>query len=146
MFFYAIPLGLALYFPSLVVLEKPDVLGMPEWMCWLALPMSLTFLGLASWIWRVGVNKYQDNDEHDLPTLKINQESEDEQVAFVRKTKARRDKDKLGSALRRIAEDAKADRNVLPAVLEAVKTYASVGEICDVFREVYGVYRDPANF
>jgi methylmalonyl-CoA mutase, N-terminal domain len=94
----------------------------------------------------VGVNKYVDDEVTELPLLKIDQDKEDEQVAFVKKTKAKRNKDKVASSLRRIAEDAKADKNVLPAVLEAVKSYASVGEICDVFREVYGVYRDPATF
>ena len=60
--------------------------------------------------------------------------------------KAKRKKDQVAVSLRRIAEDAKADRNLMPAILEAVKSYASVGEICDVFREVYGIYRDPANY
>lgn len=59
LFFYGIPLGLALYFPNLVVLDKPDVLGMPEWMPWLTVPVSLAFLGLAVKFWCVGVNKYQ---------------------------------------------------------------------------------------
>ncbi|MGZ3737583.1 MAG: methylmalonyl-CoA mutase family protein, partial [Bdellovibrionota bacterium] len=94
----------------------------------------------------VGVNKYADEDEHDLPILKIDQASEDGQVSFVKKTKNKRDKDKLGAALRKVKDDAKADRNLFPSILEAVKAYASVGEICDVFREVYGIYRDPANY
>jgi methylmalonyl-CoA mutase N-terminal domain/subunit len=87
-----------------------------------------------------------EEEDHDIPTLKIGQDKEDEQVAFVKKVKAKRNKDKLGSALRRIRDDAKADKNLMPAIIEAVKAYASVGEICDVFREVYGVYRDPANY
>jgi methylmalonyl-CoA mutase N-terminal domain/subunit len=94
----------------------------------------------------VGVNKYTDDEETDIPILKIDQDKEDEQIAFVRKTKAKRKKDQVAVSLRRIAEDAKADRNLMPAILEAVKSYASVGEICDVFREVYGIYRDPANY
>lgn len=94
----------------------------------------------------VGVNKFTDDDEHDLPTLKIGQDKEDEQIAYVKKVKAKRNKDKLASALRRVREDAKADKNLMPSIVEAVKVYASVGEICDIFREVYGVYRDPANF
>jgi methylmalonyl-CoA mutase N-terminal domain/subunit len=94
----------------------------------------------------VGVNKYTDDDEHDLPILKIEQDKEDAQIAFVKKVKAKRNKDAVGSSLARIRDDAKANKNLLPAILAAVKEYASVGEICDVFREVYGVYRDPANF
>jgi methylmalonyl-CoA mutase N-terminal domain/subunit len=94
----------------------------------------------------VGVNKFTDDDEHDIPTLKIEQESEDEQIRFVKKVKAKRNKDKLGAALRQVKEDAKANKNLMPSILEAVKCYASVSEICDIFREVYGIYRDPANF
>jgi methylmalonyl-CoA mutase, N-terminal domain len=95
----------------------------------------------------VGVNKYVDeDDDQDIPTLKIGQDKEDEQIAFVKKVKARRNKDALGTALRRVREDAVAGKNLMPSILEAVKAYASVGEICDVFRDVYGVYRDPANF
>ncbi len=95
----------------------------------------------------VGVNKFTDNDEDpEIPTLKIEQDKEDAQLASVKKIKAKRNKDALGSALNQIRLDAKADKNLMPSVLAAVKEYASVGEICDVFREVYGVYRDPANF
>jgi methylmalonyl-CoA mutase N-terminal domain/subunit len=94
----------------------------------------------------VGVNKFTDEDETDIPLLKIEQAKEDEQISFVKKTKQKRDKDKLAVALRRVKEDAKANKNLMPSILEAVKAYASVGEICDIFREVYGVYRDPATY
>ncbi|MGE3260394.1 MAG: methylmalonyl-CoA mutase [Bacteriovoracia bacterium] len=94
----------------------------------------------------VGVNKYTDEDDHDIPTLKIEQEKEDEQIAFVKKVKGKRNKDKLAAALKKVREDAKANKNLMPSILEAVKAYASVSEICDIFREVYGIYRDPANF
>lgn len=95
----------------------------------------------------VGVNKFVDDEEdHDIPTLKIGQDKEDEQIAFVKKVKAKRNKDKVGACLARIKADAKANKNLMPSIVEAVKAYVSVGEICDVFREVYGVYRDPANF
>lgn len=95
----------------------------------------------------VGVNKYLDDDiPHDIPTLKIEQDKEDAQIAFVKKTKKKRNNDRLGAALAKVKADAKADKNLFPAILAAVKEYASVGEICDIFREVYGVYRDPANF
>lgn len=94
----------------------------------------------------VGVNKFVDADDTEIPLLKIDQEKEDEQISFVKKTKQKRNKDKLAQAFRKIAADAKADKNLMPSILEAVKCYASVGEICDVFREVYGVYKDPATY
>jgi methylmalonyl-CoA mutase, N-terminal domain len=94
----------------------------------------------------VGVNKFTDDDETDIPILKIEQDKEDEQIAFVKKVKAKRNKAKVAKALTQIRDDAKAGKNLMPSILVAVKEYASVGEISDVFREVYGVYRDPANF
>jgi methylmalonyl-CoA mutase, N-terminal domain len=95
----------------------------------------------------VGVNKFVDEEEdHQIPTLKIHQDSEDAQVRFVKRTKSKRNKDKLGAALRKVKDDAKAGKNLMPSILAAVKEYASVGEISDVFRDVYGVYRDPASF
>lgn len=94
----------------------------------------------------VGVNKFVDDDDDEIPTLKIDQASEDGQIASVKKVKAKRNKDALGAALRKIKDDAKAGKNLMPSILAAVKEYASVGEISDVFREVYGVYKDPANF
>ncbi len=94
----------------------------------------------------VGVNKFVDGEDTPIPILKIDQASEDGQVASVKKVKKSRDKAKLAAAMSRLKKDCQEDRNIFPAVLDAVKCYASVGEISDVFREVWGVYRDPANF
>jgi len=94
----------------------------------------------------VGVNKYIDDEDQEIPVLKIEQAKEDSQIAFVKKTKNKRNKDQLGAALNKVRQDAKNNKNLMPSIVEAVKSYASVGEVCDIFREVYGVYRDPANF
>lgn len=94
----------------------------------------------------VGVNIHTDDDDPEIPTLKIHQEKEDEQIKFVKKIKKKRDAKKLAAALDAVRADAKAGKNLMPSILTAVKAYASVGEICNIFREVYGVYRDPANF
>lgn len=94
----------------------------------------------------VGVNKFVDGEESDIPILKIDQASEDAQVAFVKKTKKNRNAGAVKKALEQLRVDCKSGKNIMPAVLGAVKVYASVGEICDVFREVFGVYRDPASF
>ncbi len=94
----------------------------------------------------VGVNKYVDDEETDIPILKIDQKKEDAQISFVKKTKKNRDKAKVAAALKKLKKDCEAGVNVFPAVLEAVKAYAGIGEISDVFREVWGIYRDPANF
>jgi methylmalonyl-CoA mutase N-terminal domain/subunit len=58
----------------------------------------------------------------------------------------RRDPAKYHETMERLRTAAKGKENLMPFVLEAIKAYATVGEICDVFREVYGIYHDPGFF
>ncbi|MCO5142908.1 MAG: methylmalonyl-CoA mutase family protein [Oligoflexia bacterium] len=94
----------------------------------------------------VGVNKHIDDEEQDIPLLKIEQDKEDQQIRFIKKIKSKRSPEKVEKSLARIRKDAIDGKNLLPSIIDAVKDYVSVGEISDVFREVYGVYRDPANY
>jgi methylmalonyl-CoA mutase, N-terminal domain len=92
----------------------------------------------------VGVNKYQMPEERSLPILKIEAEVERSQVERVRAWKNERSRDSVESALRAVRDACTNGRNVMPPILEAVKVGATVGEVSDVFREAFGVYRDPA--
>ena len=94
----------------------------------------------------VGVNKYSDHGKDKIPTLVIDHKQEGQQIASVKRLKANRNRDKLGKALNKVRADCKSGVNVLPGLVEAVKQYATLGEICDIFREEFGIYRDPANF
>jgi methylmalonyl-CoA mutase N-terminal domain/subunit len=94
----------------------------------------------------VGVNAYQATEEKKIETLKIDPLVEQSQNERLRKVKAERDQGAVEKALNKIAKAAKADENTMPAVFEAVKTYATVGEICDVYKDVYGEYDEPAIF
>ena len=90
----------------------------------------------------VGVNRYTEEKENPIPILRIDPEIERAQVERLRKLRARRDAAPVTAALRQIEETARSDRNLMPAILDAVKTYATVGEISDALRKVFGEYQE----
>jgi methylmalonyl-CoA mutase N-terminal domain/subunit len=91
----------------------------------------------------VGVNKYTVPEELPIPTLKINPALEEKQVQRVRKMKQQRNSAQLKEALRRVAEACRSGENLMEPICEAVRREATVGEISDVFRAEFGVYKDP---
>ena len=90
----------------------------------------------------VGVNKFRD-EETSTPSLqRIDPDGERQQVARVRRVRAERDAAAWDAALRRLEECARGEENLMPAMIEAVKAYATVGEICDRLRGVWGEHRE----
>jgi methylmalonyl-CoA mutase N-terminal domain/subunit len=87
----------------------------------------------------VGVNEYV-MDEEPFPILYIDQTVGDEQVARVDALKGRRDAAKVQAALRHLAEAARGTENVMYPILECTRAYATLGEMCDALREVWGEY------
>jgi methylmalonyl-CoA mutase N-terminal domain/subunit len=94
----------------------------------------------------VGVNKYVRGTEPPIELLKIDPEVEKRQMQRLKKIKQERDNVKVADRLGRLKDAAKKDENLMPYIIDAVREYASLQEICDVFRDVYGVFRDPAMF
>ena len=94
----------------------------------------------------VGVNKYEQDEQPDIPTLRVDESIQKEQVESLAKVKAERDDTAVSEALAAIAEDCRTDRNVMPSIIEAAKAYCSEQEICDVFRDVYGQHQDRPEF
>ncbi len=92
----------------------------------------------------VGVNKYQMNEGPPLELLRIGNEIERKQVQRIRERKAARDAAAVQSALATVRRAASEATNLMPPIIAAVKHEVTVGEISDVFRDVFGVYRDPA--
>jgi len=92
----------------------------------------------------VGVNKYVVGDEPPLEVLRIDPEVERRQVERVRERKRARDGAVVRRRLAAVRDAAASGANVMPPVIDAVKAGCTVGEISDLFREVFGVYRDPA--
>jgi methylmalonyl-CoA mutase N-terminal domain/subunit len=89
------------------------------------------------------VNKFQINEDlKQKEVLKVDPELERKQKERVKKLKERRDNEKVKKILNKIKEVAQTDENLFPYVLEAVKSYATVGEISNALREVFGEYTE----
>jgi len=94
----------------------------------------------------VGVNKYVMTETRPIAYLRIDEAVELEQIDRVRRFKASRDMAKVERRLKQLADACREPRNVMPILIEAVKDYASLGEISDVYRQVFGLYREPIIF
>ena len=92
----------------------------------------------------VGVNEFQLEEERQIPTLRIDPATERDQVARLRALRARRNEEKVRVALREVERRAGSNENLLPAILEAVEGYGTVGEISDSLRRVFGEYKESA--
>jgi methylmalonyl-CoA mutase N-terminal domain/subunit len=90
----------------------------------------------------VGVNCYQVDGSASPPLLRIDPEIERAQVERLRSLRARRDPAGVKAALDAVEATARSDRNLMPAILAAVKAYATVGEISDTMRRVFGEYQE----
>ena len=94
----------------------------------------------------VGVNKYEQDEQPDIPTLRVDESIQKEQLESLAKVKAERDDTAVSGALAAIADACRGDRNVMPSIIDAAKAYCTEQEICDVFRDVYGQHQDRPEF
>ncbi|MFQ5962443.1 MAG: methylmalonyl-CoA mutase family protein, partial [Candidatus Methylomirabilales bacterium] len=94
----------------------------------------------------VGVNKYAVANEAPIHYLRIDDAVEVEQTERVKRRKASRDEAKVDRRLKQLAEACRNGQNIMPVLIDAVKDYVSLGEISDVYREVFGLYREPIIF
>ncbi|MDA1185147.1 MAG: methylmalonyl-CoA mutase family protein [Acidobacteria bacterium] len=90
----------------------------------------------------VGVNAYVADTEEPIPLLYIDQSAAETQLARLAEVKATRDDAAVRRALDRLRAGATADANTMPLLLDAVRAYATLGEMCDVLREVWGEYEE----
>ncbi|MFZ1034167.1 MAG: methylmalonyl-CoA mutase family protein [Candidatus Acidiferrales bacterium] len=90
----------------------------------------------------VGVNRFQSEEERTIPTLRIDPEIERAQVARLYALRARRDAARANAALAEIERRAHTTENLMPAILAAVESYATVGEISDALRRAFGEYQE----
>jgi methylmalonyl-CoA mutase N-terminal domain/subunit len=91
----------------------------------------------------VGVNKFQLEDEEPQMLFRVNPEAERAQVEKLHAVKKERDEAVAQAALRRLDEVCRNGENLMYPIVEAVATYATLGEICGVMREAFGDYRPP---
>jgi methylmalonyl-CoA mutase N-terminal domain/subunit len=94
----------------------------------------------------VGVNKYAMAEGRPINFLRIDEAVETEQIDKVGRFKASRDMARVERRLKQLADACRNGDNVMPVLVDAVKDYASLGEISDVYREVFGLYREPIIF
>jgi methylmalonyl-CoA mutase N-terminal domain/subunit len=94
----------------------------------------------------VGVNGYTSASDGNIPLLRVDEETQRKQVENLARVKAERNTDGVIHALEGVRRAAKEDRNLMPPIIDAAKAYCTEQEICDVLREVFGTYTDPAEF
>ncbi len=88
----------------------------------------------------VGVNKFRGEDNEEPELLKIDIRVQEDQVEFLNTIRKQRDEDKVQKSLEKLKAAAESSDNLMPFIIEAVRTYASVGEICNTMRTVFGEY------
>ncbi|MCH7964156.1 MAG: methylmalonyl-CoA mutase family protein [Bacteroidetes bacterium] len=90
----------------------------------------------------VGVNKYKIDEEEPTELLKIDMKVQEEQIKFLIKIKSKRDNIIVKEKLEILKNAAEGKDNLIPFIIDAVKTYASIGEISNTLREVFGEYKE----
>ncbi|RJP69184.1 MAG: methylmalonyl-CoA mutase [Candidatus Abyssobacteria bacterium SURF_17] len=91
----------------------------------------------------VGVNKYRTDQRQKIPVFELDPAYEKKQVDRLNETRRSRDNSKVGVALERLRDALAGGENSMEATIEAVKAYASIGEIANVHKQVFGVQREP---
>jgi methylmalonyl-CoA mutase, N-terminal domain len=94
----------------------------------------------------VGVNCHEESITHELEILRVSHDVEVEQVRDVDARKQGRDASVLEAALTRLVQVSRTEENLIPAMLDACRAEATLGEICDALRAEWGEYREPARF
>ena len=91
----------------------------------------------------IGVNQFVTQDESQPETLEIGMEVERKQVERLKRLKRKRNSQKVNEVLGKVRDVVRGSQNIMPVLVEAVKAYATVGEISDALRDVFGEYREP---
>jgi len=90
----------------------------------------------------VGVNKYIVDETENTDLLKIDMKVQEEQIKFLTKIKSGRNNKEVEDKLKALCNAAEGDDNLMPFIIDAVKAYASVGEVCNTLRDVFGEYKE----
>jgi methylmalonyl-CoA mutase, N-terminal domain len=91
----------------------------------------------------VGVNAYNERKPYTIPLLEMDPEGFDRQVKRLEELRRERDNGRVGQTLDRLRIACQGSENTMPYILEAVRAYATLGEIVDVMKEVFGAYPEP---
>ena len=91
----------------------------------------------------VGVNEYVKAEPLAIPILQFDPDGERRQIARLQQLRRERDNEKVGAALNALRAAAQGTANMMPFILDAVRAYATLQEITDVLRQVFGIYQEP---
>jgi methylmalonyl-CoA mutase N-terminal domain/subunit len=91
----------------------------------------------------VGVNEFTVEEEQQFDYLRVDPQAEVEQIARLKEVRNKRDASKVEASLNALREGAEGEANLVPLILDAVKVYATLGEICGVLRAIFGEYKAP---
>jgi len=94
----------------------------------------------------VGVNQYVADEPLTIPLLEMDAEGERRQIERLQRVRAERDEAAVQRSLARLRDGARGDENLMYPILEAVREYATLGDVCGVLREVFGEYQEPVFF
>ena len=94
----------------------------------------------------VGVNLYRTEEEDPDPLFRMNQQGEEEQIKNLQALRRERNQREVQGALAEVKRAARSEDNLVPAILSAVKAYATVGEISSVLREIFGEYKEAVSY
>jgi methylmalonyl-CoA mutase N-terminal domain/subunit len=94
----------------------------------------------------VGVNLYRTEEEDPEPLFRMNQQGEEEQIKSLQSLRRERNNREVQAALSEVKRVARTEGNLVPPIFSAVKAYATVGEISDVLREVFGEYKEAVSY
>ena len=95
----------------------------------------------------VGVNEFiQQNEKIDIPILQIGRDVEEKQIARLRELRASRDAQRVETTLAALRQGAYDEKNLMPLVLDCARSYVTVGEMCRLLEEVYGIYEEQPVF
>ncbi len=92
----------------------------------------------------VGVNEYHIDESVDIPILKMDEKGEERQINRLNKLKKNRNNQKVNNNLKKLQKAAKGEENMMPFILDCIHSYATLGETCQVLRDVFGEYEEPA--
>jgi methylmalonyl-CoA mutase N-terminal domain/subunit len=90
----------------------------------------------------VGVNKFTDSGEQPIEVLQIDETAESRQIERLNKLRKQRSQTVVQRSLDELRQTAERDQNTMPRILDAVRAYATVGEICSAFKDVFGSYTE----
>ncbi len=90
------------------------------------------------------MNRYQLDEEPSIPILKMDEKGEERQIHRLQKLRKERDNSKLQWDLERLRKAAQGEENLMPYILNCVHQYATLGETCQVLRDVFGEYKEQA--